>query len=825
MSDFKAIEIDEIIGAFDGGMNAGIPPVLLQRNQLAFLRNGTLRGLFPMPRPPYQTVTLNYGGDQSLQDAVETGLFQGACYYHPTNGFESLLASISGRLFQFVIVAGVATVIEQTNGNLQDTSVSQCWLWQAEKWVIWNDGINLPVFFDGNTTRRSLGASASLGTLTGQITLPAVGSAIAITLSVAYTGPNNVPIRIAPPVGVSGASLLFQVVSSVTGTDQYQFTAKTLFGSGIDASGSDVITKPNTIGILTAPNSLAGGAAFDYTVTMSDTSVANGLAAGTPINIKVGSTTYSVMLVSVISATQLRLHFPASSPTGFFLSNGVVTVPSITQPSVKVATLSAAYTVPAVGTSGTMKSTFAYTGGVGVNVWVGGHQYQVTAVPGITSSTTINVVLLTSPGSQTTLAAASQVFSIAELPAGRMGAYGLGQNWFSLTDGRSYMAGDIVGGSAGTPAYNYTDSVLKVSENSLLAGGGVFVVPESGGTVRAMRFMATLDSSLGQGPLQVLTPTIIFSCNVPVDRTLWKSVTNPIQTQTVISSGGLGQNSTVVWNSDLIYRGRNGIFSKTLARRDFNTWGDVPISNEVRTVIQADDKSLLPFASAITFDNRLLMTISPVNSGNGTYFTKLAVLNGDPISSLRGKAPAIYDGIWDGLNVLQLVTGGFAETDRAFAFTYSTDTGRIGLTEILPFGTSHFDNGSTRIVQEIELPMLPFNARARDPEGLLRLDDGELWCDQLDGPTKFETFFRPDYDTAWHAWYSWTVDPTNAATWQPRMGLGTPPNTSDNATDRPIREGHRFQVKVRVTGFARLFGGKFRAVTIPQPKPARQITN
>jgi len=41
---------------------------------------------------------------------------------------------------------------------------------------------------------------------------------------------------------------------------------------------------------------------------------------------------------------------------------------------------------------------------------------------------------------------------------------------------------------------------------------------------------AQTDTSLGEGSILVGTPSVIFSLNLPFDRTTWKNTTNPLQT-------------------------------------------------------------------------------------------------------------------------------------------------------------------------------------------------------------------------------------------------------------------------------------------------------
>lgn len=411
-----------------------------------------------------------------------------------------------------------------------------------------------------------------------------------------------------------------------------------------------------------------------------------------------------------------------------------------------------------------------------------------------------------------------------ELPPGRMGVYGMGRNWMCLIDGQQFVASDIRGGSSGTAANNFRDSVLNITENNYLAGGGNFSVPGSIGDIRAMIFAATLDASLGQGPLQIFTHSHVFSCQAPIDRLTWQDVTNPILTESLISNGALGQNSTVIANSDILFRSIDGIRSLILARREFSTWGNVPQSAEVDPVLALDSTDLLRFGSAIIWDNRLLMTARPAQADQGFYNAALIALDFNPISSLRGKEPSVYDGPWTGLNVLQLLTGEFNETPRAFAFCLNTSTDSLEIYELLRSETPAKDNGTRDIVCEIQTASL-FNDDQNNPISrmLKRLHDGEIYVDQIPPNTtaNFQVYYKPDQWPCWVPWHQWSecAGPGSSEEkpqFRPRMGLGEPSAIPcDETTNRPLREGYTFQIRI-IFSNCRFLGAKIRVVTVPQ---------
>jgi hypothetical protein len=665
-SPFSPQELKDGVGTFERGVNHGLAVELVPRNQLADALNTTLRGNFVRPRPYFQKIALNYI-NPAIKPAANAATVQGACTYHPDSGPGCLMLSGSGKLYQFQINGNTAIVTDVTGGNSQDAAATQSWLWQAEKWVIWNDGTHPPVFYDGATTRRSnYGAKLNFSSWnTATITIPAPGTTFNITFNDAT---NVVP--------------------------------------------GDIITVKN-----------------HGQVQVLDISA-------TPI----------------ISVVSLNL-----TPVGFVIP---------------------------IHPQNPNDNLFWFHIG-------------------------------------------------EELPPGRIGTYGKGRIWMSLTDGKQFIAGDIEGGSSGTQAENYRDAILNITENLYLAGGGAFSVPGTLGAITAMRFATTLDASLGQGPLQVFTRSTVFSCNAPVNRLEWQDITNPILTESLRAAGATGQDSTQNFNGDIIMRSVVGLTSLILARREFSTWGNTPISREVAPTFAYDSQDLLPWASSIDFDNRYLTTAGTVLGPHGPYFNKIVPINADPVSTLAGKAPSIYDArYWTGLNIYKLLVDEFDGVTRAFAFVWNDSTDELELYEILmdydeqPMLTPMvYDNGTQPVTLSFETGVLDCGMNDPKTRPLQKLMGGEIWVDKLIGQVDFQVFWKPDEWPCWLPWHQWTEcnirSNDNNPGFRPRMGFGEPPSTFfDKANNRNLRLAFMWQLRVVITGHVEVKGLNIVAVTEAQPQLA-----
>lgn len=417
------------------------------------------------------------------------------------------------------------------------------------------------------------------------------------------------------------------------------------------------------------------------------------------------------------------------------------------------------------------------------------------------------------------------------LPPGRMGAYVLGRNWMSLTDGKQFIASDLVGGASGTAANNYRDSVLNITENTFLIGGGNFSVPGNVGDIAAIIGLPTIDAALGQGPVLVVTPKAAYSCQSPVDRLTWTSVQNPILTQVMLTNAGLGQPSTVTANSDVIMRAPEGVRSLILTRNDFQTWGNTTMSYELLRVITKDNRTLLPWATATVFDNRYLISLGPIAGPTGVYHRGIAALNFDPHSTLGGKQPSVWEGVWLGIFPMQFATGYFSAVERLFCFSFNPTTLKNELNEILSDDTNQInDNGTERIAYTFESPVL-FKDQDPRQRKFKQLSNGEIYVDDLIGTVDFYVFYRPDFYPGWIPWFAWSEcqsPPTGEANtadfkpgYRPRMGLGEPSaKPCDPCGNRSFRLGFNFQVKIEIVGHCTFRGARFEAIEMPKPKYA-----
>lgn len=365
--------------------------------------------------------------------------------------------------------------------------------------------------------------------------------------------------------------------------------------------------------------------------------------------------------------------------------------------------------------------------------------------------------------------------------------------------------GDIYGGPT---------TIIDFTETIYLAEGGKFRVPDD---ITALVVAPVLDTSLGQGPVQIHTAKGVYTLNLPVDRLRWKDLTAPIQLVSLINYGALSAYGTVIVNGDSFFRAPDGLRSFVMARRDFGTWGNVPVSREMTRIMQSDEPKFLQYSSAVLFDNLLLFTVNPlpIESGRSAYWQGLGVLDFDLISSIGQRSPPVYPGVWSGVNVMQVVKGTFDGTERCFAFVRSEE-GINEFWEIDP--KSRFDGECGRIVSRVETRAMDFGM----PKGLHELFAAEYWVDHVEGEVDFTLQFRKDQNPCW---VDWTAESQQVCavlrecevpegecfafkTFRPgyktRIGFGTPPDAVEDFSESPARLGYEHEFALQWEGHARV---------------------
>lgn len=435
-----------------------------------------------------------------------------------------------------------------------------------------------------------------------------------------------------------------------------------------------------------------------------------------------------------------------------------------------------------------------------------------TSQPGITYGNSVNFW---------TLVDEPTVFTAGtpELPpAGPMDYY-MGRLWYAQN--RQYAAGDIVGGPKGTQAYNFRDSVLKVTENPLALGGDGFTVPTNSGNIRALKHSANINTQLGQGQLYIFTRRSVYALTVPVTRNDWIAADNnkqPLQTVVQLTNGAVNDRSVTAQNGDLFFQSLEpSIRSLITAIRYYDQWGNVPISINEDRILRFNDRGLMQFSSGLSFDNRMLQTVLPFQTPVGVAHKAIIPLNFDVVSTLEKKLPPVWEGMYEGLNYLELSSGDFGGRPRAFTTVWSERERNMQLWEITT--SDRFEGDDNRVTWYIEFPAYTFN----DEFMLKKLLSAELWLDRLYGNVDFAMDYRVDGDPCWYPWNRWQLCtarnscedvhnpnclyPTQySESFRQTINMPKPPEVCQTVSKRPAYIGYQFQPRLTIHGFCRIRG-------------------
>lgn len=416
--------------------------------------------------------------------------------------------------------------------------------------------------------------------------------------------------------------------------------------------------------------------------------------------------------------------------------------------------------------------------------------------------------------------------TLKEIPAATCMVYYQDRVWYA--QGRIVSAGDMVGdGGSGSAPYNFRDSVVKVTENPLAIGGDGFSVPSQAGNIRALAYTANLDTTLGQGPLYIFTRKQICALNPPVSRFDWIAAgnsgaaasTQPIRTVAQINNGAVGERCIVHVNGDLYYQSLTpDLRSLVIATRYFQQPGNVSISkNEIRA-LQFNDRSVMRLASGIEFDNRLLQGILPKLTPSGVVCQGLMPLNFDTVSTIDSREPPAFEGMWEGLDHLQVFTGDFGGRQRAFSVVVDRQDLSLDVWEITDF--SFTENGDNRIEWYAEFPAWTWDKEFE----LKQLRGGEIWFDRVKGTVDITVQYRPDADPCWRNWFitsfcsvrncaedvnnpvCYPIGPNYRESYRWPIVLPEPPLPDCTTGRRPSNVGYQFQTKIIVKGFCRIRG-------------------
>jgi hypothetical protein len=335
---------------------------------------------------------------------------------------------------------------------------------------------------------------------------------------------------------------------------------------------------------------------------------------------------------------------------------------------------------------------------------------------------------------------------------------------------------------------------LLFSENGILSEGGTYRIAASLGKITGMSFQSIGDTQSGQGDLLVFCQKGAVSFKVSErDRTRW-SKTIDFQKILFPDIGCVSDRSLVNVNSDIFWRSFDGIRCYSNARKDTNnSFGYVPVSNEIRTILEKDSSFYLHRTSSAFFDNRLLVTVSPRQDLRGLAdvkndtkqlkpitFQGVAVYDFASILQSGGSKTAVWEGLWFCGDILQILSTGYGPKARCFIFRADLQEDQakntISLWELSQFDRydTTSSGGASNIISVIETKSFPFRSEFE----LKKLSKADLWLHEIEGRATIKTYYRPDQYPCWVEWHNFLECADNKSCINSKIEVNVVPKAS-----------------------------------------------
>lgn len=413
-----------------------------------------------------------------------------------------------------------------------------------------------------------------------------------------------------------------------------------------------------------------------------------------------------------------------------------------------------------------------------------------------------------------------------EIPNGLMMGTGMGRIVSVGVDG-GIEFGDIFDGMGNAGA-----DMLGWTENQFLNEGFATALPAFMGFPTAVQFLPIQDTATGVGECLIWGENGCESFFLSIPRDQWKD--SFFQRTALLGIGNFGHRNISLANQDIWFRSGEGWRTYRQARAQQGQWNQVPLSTNVAKWIDADTKSLLKYGSAITFNNRLIVTSTPYPNAGKLYHNGALSLDFDVLSNFGRSSQPAWDGHHTdrtlssytsplaGLRILQFVKGKFDGMERAFMFALHA-SGRLLLKEVSLVAEGNEDDG------DITARLRPRSYNFGTPYNLKKNPQGNFWISDVKQHTTFTVSYRRDQTPLFSPWGSFNLDvsqtmqglaPIEIPGYSAReWDTGIPFPGDDPGSTRNLSQGYEFQPEIRFEGRATI--RRFRVAAIDPIEQAK----
>jgi len=162
---------------FEGGIDSGVMPSEVDKNQVAFAVNASFRQSYVSPRPGFVQknfgicVTVTADNDRITADQTDvtadgwsevcygptsiSGVFQCALPYISDNGRTFILLLVAGQVWLYDTAQNQVQNLSTSNDLKNPDNILDGWMVQAENFAVIQDGFSRPLIFNGSSLRRA----------------------------------------------------------------------------------------------------------------------------------------------------------------------------------------------------------------------------------------------------------------------------------------------------------------------------------------------------------------------------------------------------------------------------------------------------------------------------------------------------------------------------------------------------------------------------------------------------------------------------------------------------------------------------------------------
>lgn len=352
-------------------------------------------------------------------------------------------------------------------------------------------------------------------------------------------------------------------------------------------------------------------------------------------------------------------------------------------------------------------------------------------------------------------------------------------------------------------------NVLQFTETDYWNEGGAHGIPEEMGDIYAIQPFRNASTGTGIGGLVILGKNGSSAFDMSIRRSSWKDIQLAQVLFSGTGTGTISPFSARAINDDLVYRGLDGIrfvrYTKSGIAGSSGALSCVPSSNEVTPFIDTENADSLPFVSTALADNRMFLTAGGLWATGDNVFSSMIVMDLASVYGMRGAPAPSYDGIWTGVNPVQVLTA--TRSNRQLLLIISEDNKVYTTSEAV-----YEDEGGNDPLCRVYTKVMYF---PNDRVSLKELQHVELWVSDLYKDVDVTVHYRPEGFPLWSQLGTATIPSLGSAYPQRRRRLRIPlsddAKTYDPETGDALYKATGFQFCIEWRGSMQLSTVRFTA--------------